>query len=188
MRRLRLLLVAGLLSSSCAGLPNEPTPLSSPSSLRARVVEIPNPHATENSDSIIRQVELDEIHAAVARTVTLSGAIVDKAYPAWKVSGATVTLTPTALTTRTTSVGRYTLRPRTGTYSLKIVKTGYTTATIRGTIGSALTLNVELVPKKPSGATARCKDRTWSLSQVRSGTCSHHKGVAYWVCPGKLCR
>jgi beta-lactamase superfamily II metal-dependent hydrolase len=39
----------------------------------------------------------------------------------------------------------------------------------------------------PVGATARCVDGTWSSSQNRSGTCSWHRGVWYWVCPGLLC-
>jgi uncharacterized protein DUF3761 len=30
----------------------------------------------------------------------------------------------------------------------------------------------------PSGATARCADGTYSYSQNRSGTCSHHGGIA----------
>lgn len=33
----------------------------------------------------------------------------------------------------------------------------------------------------PSGATARCNDGTYSYSQHRSGTCSHHGGVAQWL-------
>jgi Protein of unknown function (DUF3761) len=33
----------------------------------------------------------------------------------------------------------------------------------------------------PAGATARCNDGTYSFSQTRSGTCSHHKGVAEWL-------
>jgi hypothetical protein len=32
----------------------------------------------------------------------------------------------------------------------------------------------------PSGATARCGDGTYSYSQNRSGTCSHHGGVTQW--------
>jgi hypothetical protein len=33
----------------------------------------------------------------------------------------------------------------------------------------------------PAGATARCRDGTYSYSQSRRGTCSHHGGVAVWL-------
>jgi Protein of unknown function (DUF3761) len=33
----------------------------------------------------------------------------------------------------------------------------------------------------PAGATARCRDGTYSFSQHRSGTCSYHGGVAEWL-------
>ena len=33
----------------------------------------------------------------------------------------------------------------------------------------------------PAGATARCRDGTYSFSQHASGTCSHHSGVATWL-------
>lgn len=33
----------------------------------------------------------------------------------------------------------------------------------------------------PSGATAQCRDGTYSYSQHRSGTCSYHGGVAVWL-------
>jgi len=33
----------------------------------------------------------------------------------------------------------------------------------------------------PSGATARCGDGTYSYSQSRRGTCSHHGGVSSWL-------
>lgn len=36
-------------------------------------------------------------------------------------------------------------------------------------------------PTVPSGATARCRDGTYSYSQSRSGTCSHHGGVGQWL-------
>lgn len=36
-------------------------------------------------------------------------------------------------------------------------------------------------PSVPAGATARCRDGTYSFSQYRSGTCSHHGGVASWL-------
>lgn len=33
----------------------------------------------------------------------------------------------------------------------------------------------------PDGATAKCGDGTFSFSQSRRGTCSHHGGVAAWL-------
>jgi hypothetical protein len=36
-------------------------------------------------------------------------------------------------------------------------------------------------PTVPAGATAECTDGTYSFSESRSGTCSHHGGVARWL-------
>jgi hypothetical protein len=36
-------------------------------------------------------------------------------------------------------------------------------------------------PSAPPGATAQCRDGTYSFSQSRSGTCSSHGGVAQWL-------
>jgi hypothetical protein len=33
----------------------------------------------------------------------------------------------------------------------------------------------------PAGATALCRDGTYSFSQSRRGTCSHHGGVERWL-------
>ena len=33
----------------------------------------------------------------------------------------------------------------------------------------------------PAGATAQCRDGTYSFSQHRQGTCSHHGGVSRWL-------
>lgn len=33
----------------------------------------------------------------------------------------------------------------------------------------------------PVGASAKCRDGTYSFSQSRRGTCSHHGGVASWL-------
>jgi len=33
----------------------------------------------------------------------------------------------------------------------------------------------------PSGATAQCRDGSYSFSQNHRGTCSHHGGVAKWL-------
>lgn len=35
--------------------------------------------------------------------------------------------------------------------------------------------------KVPAGATALCRDGSYSFSQSRRGTCSHHGGVAKWL-------
>lgn len=39
----------------------------------------------------------------------------------------------------------------------------------------------EYAPSTPAGASAICQDGTYSFSQSRSGTCSHHGGVAQWL-------
>lgn len=36
-------------------------------------------------------------------------------------------------------------------------------------------------PSVPPGASALCRDGTYSFSQSRRGTCSHHGGVAQWL-------
>jgi Protein of unknown function (DUF3761) len=36
------------------------------------------------------------------------------------------------------------------------------------------------VSSHPAGVTAKCRDGTYSYSTSRSGTCSHHGGVAVW--------
>lgn len=36
-------------------------------------------------------------------------------------------------------------------------------------------------PSAPAGATAQCSDGTYSYSQSRRGTCSHHGGVSSWI-------
>ena len=46
--------------------------------------------------------------------------------------------------------------------------------------GAALT-GFASADNAPPGATARCNDGTYSYSQHRSGTCSHHGGVAAWL-------
>src|ERR1700730_14859288 len=42
-------------------------------------------------------------------------------------------------------------------------------------------LRPETCSSAPQGATAQCRDGTYSFSRHRSGTCSHHGGVAKWL-------
>lgn|ERR1700734_4021035 len=39
----------------------------------------------------------------------------------------------------------------------------------------------EICSGPPKGATAECRDGSYSFSQSRRGTCSHHGGVAKWL-------
>lgn len=54
--------------------------------------------------------------------------------------------------------------------------TGYYTATsghrVHGPVASS---------HRPAGATAHCRDGTWSFSESHRGTCSWHGGVAQWL-------
>jgi hypothetical protein len=187
-----VLLFASVVVGSCSSGSTPTSPSYDPASItrsptRQGSAQI---ERLEGSDEAIVTAEgvADDIQAAAVAMVTLSGIVTDKVYPAWKISGATLTITPGPIVAKTTSVGGYTRRLRVGTYTIKIAKAGYSTATIRKTLTKTTALNISLTPIKPAGATARCKDRTWSKSQNRAGTCSSHKGVAYWVCPGRLCR
>lgn len=47
--------------------------------------------------------------------------------------------------------------------------------------GGGGTSNDPYADAKAAGATAVCADGTWSFSQNRSGTCSHHGGVHWWT-------
>ena len=44
-----------------------------------------------------------------------------------------------------------------------------------------LSVAISSASSAPPGATARCRDGTYSYSQHRQGTCSHHGGVAKWL-------
>jgi hypothetical protein len=178
-----VLLLAFFAWSCAAPLPSEPTDFRS---------EIGRESASNMMPAGVAGLDL-EIEtlgetinvAATPKTFTLKGVLTDKAHSAWKISAATVAAG--SASGKSSSSGSYTLRLRAGTYTIKITKNGYATATIRKKISANMVLNAPLTPIKPAGATARCNDRTWSFSQNRSGTCSRHRGVAYWVCPGKLC-
>lgn len=36
-------------------------------------------------------------------------------------------------------------------------------------------------PRAPAGASAQCRDGSWSFSESRRGTCSWHGGVGRWL-------
>jgi hypothetical protein len=57
----------------------------------------------------------------------------------------------------------------------------YGSGSAGGSGGSSSSSSPPASSGQPSGATARCSDGTYSYSQQRSGTCSHHGGVATWI-------
>lgn len=56
-----------------------------------------------------------------------------------------------------------------------------TNGTYTNSAGSTVCSPEESPSGPPSGATAECADGTYSFSESRSGTCSHHGGVATWL-------
>lgn len=60
------------------------------------------------------------------------------------------------------------------------MKCGSVAAPPSATAKSSPTSATGLPKSRPAGATAQCRDGTYSSSQHRSGTCSHHGGVATW--------
>lgn len=53
----------------------------------------------------------------------------------------------------------------------------YTTSDGRAVHSPAKSKNSQV----PTGASAQCRDGTYSFSQHRRGTCSHHGGVGAWL-------
>jgi hypothetical protein len=54
-------------------------------------------------------------------------------------------------------------------------------AVLLGVCAAVAAVAAAAVHAPPPGATARCTDGTYSFSDTRSGTCSHHGGVAQWL-------
>lgn len=67
-----------------------------------------------------------------------------------------------------------------GTYVAPAAPTNCPNGTYTNSAGNVVCSPYES-PSAPSGATAICGDGTYSFSQSRRGTCSHHGGVATWL-------
>ena len=76
--------------------------------------------------------------------------------------------------TQVTSIGTY-VAP-----AVSSAPTGCTNGTYVNSAGNTV-CSPETSSTVPAGATAQCVDGTYSFSQSRSGTCSHHGGVAQWL-------
>jgi len=74
-----------------------------------------------------------------------------------------------------------------GNYTLKISRDGYVADTKTVALTRDMKMDLLLFPVPPGGATARCKDKSWSFAGDKAAACTRNGGVAYWVCPGPFC-
>ena len=74
-----------------------------------------------------------------------------------------------------------------GTYTLQISRDGYLNATRTIALTRDMKVDLLLFPVPPAGATARCKDKSWSFATDQAAACTRNGGVAYWACPGPFC-
>src|SRR3954449_12343441 len=86
------------------------------------------------------------------------------------------TMTPTPIPTFTPTPTRY-IAPTQATTQSGLSNDRYYINSAGNQVHSPAYSNDNAVP---AGATAQCGDGTYSFSQHRSGTCSHHGGVAQW--------
>lgn len=62
-----------------------------------------------------------------------------------------------------------------------VADTSSSSAAAASNASSGVAANDPNAAARAAGATAVCADGTWSFSQNRSGTCSHHGGVHWWT-------
>ena len=81
---------------------------------------------------------------------------------------------PTAVAVKTAAPAKAAMAPA--------AKTTKTARAARGTSTKvASTIPTMKIPGAPAGATAKCKDGTFSMAKSHAGSCAGHKGVANWI-------
>lgn len=122
---------------------------------------------------VVQEVSQDEVF----ELVTSRGAwflVQTSRFVGW-LHGNTIRLTPAGPSAEDSQPKSTATRPRKSSGSSNSSSDTYT-----NTYG-------EVVPRPrhsdtvPAGASARCRDGTYSFSRNRRGTCSHHGGVAQWL-------
>ena len=107
------------------------------------------------------------------------------------VSGARVEITPApsgTITTTTDSAGDYRFPPlKGGVYTVTVSRDGFLGQTRSITATRDIRTDFPIVPVPPAGATARCKDKSWSYATSKAAACAANGGVSYWACPGPFC-
>jgi hypothetical protein len=74
-----------------------------------------------------------------------------------------------------------------GPYTLTVSRAGFTSQTKAISLTRDVRADFPLLPTPPTGATARCKDKSWSYASTKASACASNAGVSYFVCPGPLC-
>ena len=124
-------------------------------------------------------------------TFTLYGAVTEAPPDFAPIAGARVSITPAgaAADLATDGSGNFSFPPlKGGPYTVTVRRDGFVAQTRSVTLTRDTRADFPLQPVPPPGATARCKDRTWSFTTDRSAACARNGGVAYVVCPGPLCQ
>jgi hypothetical protein len=92
------------------------------------------------------------------------------------------------LTTLTDGSGDYSFPPlKGGVFTITVSRDGFHSETRTITATRDIRTDFPLTPMPPPGATARCKDRSWSYATSKSAACAANSGVSYWACPGPFC-
>lgn len=119
--------------------------------------------------------QYDSTKASGTSTITTIGVngVQTKTYDVTLTDGIETSRSIVSDVTTTTSVNQVTT---VGTYVAPSCSNGSYVNSAGNTV-----CNPEYASSAPAGASAQCKDGTYSYSQSRSGTCSHHGGVATWL-------
>jgi hypothetical protein len=107
-------------------------------------------------------------------------------------AGARVDITPSPtpnLSTVTNAAGDYSFPPlKGGVYTITVSRDGFHGQSRTITATRDIRDDFPLVPLPPPGATARCKDKSWSYASDKATACAANSGVSYWACPGPFCQ
>jgi len=93
------------------------------------------------------------------------------------------------MVTTTNSAGDYSFPPlKGGIYTISVSRDGFNPQTKTITATRDIRNDFPLLPVAPAGATARCKDKSWSYAPTKAAACVNNSGVSYWACPAPFCQ
>jgi hypothetical protein len=113
--------------------------------------------------------------ASIFAVSALTGNNQNSAVPSAQVQGTNIQTIAPVVTPSTTQVTRPTPQPTQAQLDTGLSNDNYYTNSKGSTVHSPAYSN-----SIPPGASARCGNGSYSFSQSRRGTCSHHGGVSQW--------